>query len=150
MVDANLADASGSLQTLLGALGPINTRGNTVTRMIIDLMMVPTVTNAVTGMQKLSIGIGIASQDAFGVGASALPNPATEADEPARGWLYRGHKLINDDTAQFSIAVVSVDIRAKRKVDNGELYLLMENFTTGGTAFSVTVVGLIRTLMLLP
>ena len=151
LVDVDLASAGTSLVSLLGTLTPINTRATTVVRVLVDIVGVAT-TETTQGIQRLSIGIGVASQDAFTVGFTAIPSPSTAADEPPRGWVYRasGLVLVGGDLQQQSLVRHTADIRAKRKVDNGELYLVMTNVALFGTTSPLTIVGLVRTLLLLP
>jgi len=45
---------------------------------------------------------------------------------------------------------ITGDIRSQRKLDDGECYIVINNDTDLGTAFSVKATGLIRQLWLLP
>jgi len=41
---------------------------------------------------------------------------------------------------------VTADVRGARKIENGELYLIITNTNQEGTSFNVNMTGLIRTL----
>ena len=80
-----------------------------------------------------------------------MPNPTGETEEPGRGWVYKASALVVQDAVNQMMGVpVHFDIRAQRKIDNAELYFVVENTSIMGTAFDVQTQGMIRTLVLLP
>jgi len=99
------------------------------------------------GSAALDIGIGLTSQEAFA--AAVHPDPNVTTDHPTRGWIYRcRHKLhgFAADQAAVDVRTVYRDLRAKRKIENGELYMTWFNTLLSGTASSVQVVGITRCL----
>ncbi len=145
------ANGFGDLVDLLPNLDREEKRGITVVRQIIELALTPVVTSGVVGTMLMDIGIGVASSDAFGAGSSALPNPGLGSSRPARGWLFRTQVAIIDDADNIAPPTrVHEDVRTKRKVDDGDLFMQIEALLRTGTAFDVKTTGLIRTLYLLP
>ena len=101
------------------------------------------------GTQRPAIGIGIASQEAFAAGT--LPEPEDDTEFPMGGWLFkcsfRTYGFAADAPAAYS-RVIERDLRAKRKLNNGELFLTLTNVPDGGTAGTVTLIGITRALWL--
>lgn len=143
--------ASGAQQrdSLMGSLVPAETLGMTTVRQIVDLSMVPP-TAASDGQQSMFFAIGVVSQEAFISGT--LPDPDSAADRPPRGWLYRGARIIRAAAAMTTSSPVHVfaDMRGSRRVDDGELLMIFNNNALDGTAFSVLVEGMVRTVFLFP
>ncbi len=87
---------------------------------------------AATEDQLGAFGIGVVSQQAQGVGITAIPHPGTDADW--RGWMY--HTYFNSQT-QFLSSVglmfdkmhsIVIDTKAMRKVGDAErLVMVVEN-----------------------
>ena len=149
LFDFSLATGAQNLSILMTGVAPINVRRQTLIRTIIRLSLVSTTTAGAWGTQLLDIGIGITSQEAFAVGVVA--DPLTANDQPSRGWIYRTRKLCaQNGIGAVILYEVTADIRASRKLDDGECYLVVNNTTDRGTAFTVGVAGLIRQLWLLP
>ncbi len=99
------------------------------------------------GSQALDIGIGVRTEDAITSGNVPLPGNAD--DLPIRGWVYRcRHKLhgFAADQAAVDVARVYRDIRAQRRVDNGQVYIATQNTSLTGTASTVSMVGITRCL----
>ena len=105
-------------------------------------------------LSRVSVGIGVASVEAFAVAATAgLPNPTQTGQYPPRGWLYVQAKAvrqvvsISGDGLVDHWATFDFDLRAMRKIDKGRLFVIMEqdNIVIGG---AMSVVGRIRTLCL--
>ena len=134
--------------SLMGGNTPDVTRGWTSARVVLDLSIHPA-TAVSDGFQQLTLGIGVMSQEAFT--AVVFPDANIGADRPARGWLYRNNVSVAGAAAMVSHAPIRItaDIRGKRKVDNGELVMVLNNTTIDGTAFMVRVNGLVRVLFLL-
>ena len=124
-------------------------KGMTVTRVIAVLDMISTTVAGAWGVQRVTFGMGVIDRDAFGVGA--FPDPNTQDDEPAGGWLYRSSCAVaQNGTGAQVIYSCRFDTRAQRKMGNGQLALIWNNDAILGTAFTVRVLGLTRSLMLLP
>ncbi len=124
-------------------------RGTTVIRTIIALDLLSETVAGVWGVQLADLAIGIVSREAYTAGI--LPDPDTNTDKPARGWMWRGSRAVtqNGSGGQFSIHL-SADIRGARKVEDGVVFLMVANTNYLGTAFNLRVVGLIRMLVKLP
>ncbi len=101
------------------------------------------------GSQLLSVGIGIASQEAFAAGS--LSDPETETDFPTKGWVwrakYRCYGFAADQPAVFDTRV-DLDLRSQRKLENGETFIIAQNAAIEGATGSVLVRGLVRQLWL--
>jgi len=143
--------ASGAQQviSLMGGLLPIETRGYTLTRTILELSMVPP-TAVSDGFQAVSLGVQLVSQEGFNAGV--VPDPNVGADRPPRGWVYRTRRAVAGAASMVSHdpLLIMADIRAKRRVDDGELVLTINNDAIDGTAFSVRLDGIVRCAYLLP
>jgi len=97
----------------------------------------------------LDVAIGVCAVDAFS--DSATPDIQVNQDRPPRGWLFRTRCIVMDDGANPGPPVKCMgDMRGKRKLDNGILYLKTRASSFSGTTFSVATGGIIRTLYLLP
>ena len=146
--------ASGAeLITLLTAdfTNPRDTQGFTVVRTLFCYQLSPTTPGVVSGQQRVSIGIGVASEEAFN--AAVVPNPSVASEEPTLGWIYRCIHLVVDETlatGKPEVVRVDRDIRASRKIDSGKLYLVWENEAVEGSTFSVRLSGMLRCLIKLP
>jgi len=144
-VDETSVSGSQSITSLLPGITPADARGMTLIRMIVKFGLYSNTTAGSWGVQRVDMGIGVASQEAFS--ASALPDPATASDKPARGWIYRTQQLVSQNGVNHNIFVdVAADIRSARKIENGELYLIWDNSPETGTTFTVNVHGLVRCL----
>jgi len=135
--------------SLISGLAPSNMRGTTLIRTIIRLGISSATVAGAWGVQTLDMGIGITSQEAFAAGA--LPDPNVAGDRPPRGWVWRDRVVVaqNGDAGPI-VSHVRADIRASRKVENGELFFIVWNTAGEGTSFTVNVRILIRALILLP
>ena len=143
--------ASTTGQLLVENVADPEKRGCTLVRMILDLSLVATPPGAVSGMQRLSIGIGLVSDDAFS--ASAFPEPSETDDFPVGGWIYRGMRLIRDETLASGIIAqerLYLDLRVQRKLERSSVVFMTKNDAVEGSTFSVAVQGLVRSLYKLP
>ena len=133
----------------MGNLQPVDSRGMTIVRTIITLDLIPPAAVS-DGWQRLSLGIGVFSQEAFA--GSVFPDPDVAGDRPPRGWLYRTMRAVPGAAAMTNAAPVhiEVDVKGKRKVDDGELAIVFDNDPIDGTAFSIRVIGLVRAVFLMP
>ncbi len=149
LIGSSLGSGAQLVIDLLGNLSEDERRGITVVRQIIGLWMTPIPTSGVVGSMFVDVGIGVASEDA--IIAGAVPDPNIGQDRPARGWLFRDRVVVVDDADNVVFpTVIKEDSKSKRRVDSGELFLVMNNTLNSGTGFTVRVAGLIRTLYLLP
>jgi len=140
--------AQGSLSLMTG-VAPVNVRRQTLVRTIIGLQMNSTTVAGAWGTQIMDLGIGITSQEAFAAGA--LPDPVTAGDQPSRGWVFRQRRVVaQNGNGSVVLYDIQFDIRAARKLDDGECFIVIDNTAGLGTAFSVVVTGMVRQLWLLP
>ena len=135
--------------SLITGLAPVNMRGVTLVRTLVRLSLQSATVAGAWGTQNVNLAIGVASQEAFAAGT--LPDPLTSGDKPPRGWVYRtAVTAAQNGVGGPVVSEIVADIRAARKIENGELFLIMNNSTALGTAFSVRVRGLVRCLFKLP
>ncbi len=109
-----------------------------------------TVHDAGEGTQTVDVGIGVTSDEAFNAGV--LPDPETASEHPTRGWVYRcRHRLhgFAADQAAVDVRTVNRDLRSKRVIQNGELFLSITNQNDTGAAASIQVTGITRCLFLI-
>jgi len=126
--------------------------GLTLLRTIIGVDLAYTVHDSGEGSQQADIGLGIATVEALGVGATAIPNPRIENDFPVRGWIYRSrHRIFGfaaDQPAVFTVRLEK-DLKSRRKLDNGSPYMALENTAIEGVASAIRITGMIRQLWLI-
>ncbi len=147
-----MTPASGANQaaSLLGGVGPVDTRGVTIIRTMVRLSFTSSTVAGPWGAQSLHVGIGIASQAAFAIGITALPTP-DQSEQPSRGWIYRDFiRPAQNGVNHRHVSELRADIRGARKIEDGEVFIVVSNVAGSGTAFSVAVVGLVRLLVKLP
>ena len=131
--------------SLMTGVAPVNMRGMTLIRTIVKLGVYSADTAGAWGVQSVDLGIGVASQEAFAAGV--FPDPGTPTDKPPRGWVYRTNVQAGQNGAGAPVVTqLEADIRGARKIENGELYIVADNTAEVGTAFSIIVRGLVRTL----
>ncbi len=151
---ANNSIATGGVErlSLLGGLSAADKRGITVVRLLIHIMADVSSPNVVLGHSVMFFGIGVSSTEAFALGVTALPDPDAGADRPARGWLYRDFIMCRDNTAEGESreGELRADVRAMRKVDDGELFMTLKNVNIASTGFTIQYQLMIRTLYKLP
>ena len=142
--------ASGALdlRTLLTGISPVDTSGTTLIRTLIRLDFSSNTTAGAWGVQGVDFAIGIASQQAFAVGSTAIPDPGVSGDKPPRGWVYRTSAgVAQNGVGSPVIYSMQADIRGARKIEDGELYIVTRNTAIQGTAMGVNVRGLVRCLL---
>jgi len=145
------ADGGEELFTLLPGIVDPDPLGWTLIRTILCYSVMAQVPTAARGYQMYDVGIGIASNEAFAVGVTGIPNVGTAADHPERGWVYRCRHIVQDDTAiPMPIVNVFKDIKSQRKLDRGVLYMTAESTAGFGTALTLRFMGLTRSLFKLP
>jgi len=122
----------------------------TLMRTIVRLDLAAVVHDAGEGSQKMGMGFGIISQEAFGAGV--LPDPQTQGDFPPRGWIYRGiwrTYSFQAGVADVHVRPVDLDLRSRRKLENGLCFMIVDNLPVEGTATSMRVTGIVRQLWLM-
>jgi len=135
--------------SLMTGVAPVNVRRQTLVRTILRISFSSVTVAGSWGTQIADIGIGITSQEAFAAGV--LADPITPGDQPSRGWIYRNRVVPyqNGDAGPL-VTTLQADIRAGRKLDDGECFLVVNNSPLLGTTFTIQVTGIIRQLWLLP
>jgi len=121
----------------------------TLMRTILRLDIAYTVHDAGEGSQRVGIGLGIESQEAFAAGVH--PDPLTIGDFPARGWVFRGiWRVFGFAADQPAVDVVrlDMDLRSRRKLENGLSFIITQNQPQEGVATGISVVGMVRQLWL--
>jgi len=149
-INEDTPSGADDLQTLVGGLSEDERRGMTVVRTLIDLWLTPTISSGVVGSMTMNLGIGVCNAQAFAAGSASLPSPSINSERPPRGWIWRaGIAIMDDATTVPTHSRVTADVRSKRKVDAGVLYIHMDAILRTGTPFNVKTTGLIRTLYLM-
>jgi len=148
--------AGGSTQEidlLVDAVTFSDLEGMTVVRTLIDLEVAPAAEVSAFGLQLPMIAGAIISDEADAAGA--LPDLLSDLDYPQRGYVFKmtagivAARPVEEKYAQF--AHFQADIRAQRKMEKNTRYLLLlANLNVIGTAYTVVVAGLVRTLVKLP
>ena len=132
--------------SLITGLNPNDLRGCTVIRTLISLDLCSQTVAGAWGVQRCDMAIGIASQEAFAAGV--LPDPVTNTDKPPRGWMWRSSRSVaQNGVGSPVLSSLQADIRGARKVENGEVFLIIDNSNVFGTAFNVQALGLVRLLV---
>jgi len=156
LIATQLAAAGISNPNLMGPFitNVIDRRGLTCTRLLIHLAFMTTTEGGSEGINAIDCGIGVINNDAFVDGS--FPDVNAEEDRPARGWLWRD-RYITRETIQGTNLVspgyfteVKADIRSRRRIDSGVLWLSMVNTTLAGSGHATQIAGIVRALMLLP
>ena len=146
-IDSTISRSGQVNKSLITGLAPEEMRGVTLIRTIISVSVCSSTVAGAWGLQRVDLAIGVTSQEAFAAGV--LPDPKTASDKPSRGWVWRTQRLVEQNGASTRIVThVMADIRGARKIENGELFIVIDNSAAvGGTSFGVAVVGLVRCLM---
>ena len=121
----------------------------TLLRTIIGLDVGRVVHDSGEGSEQFSIGIAIASQEAFA--AVSLSDPETSTDFPTRGWIWRSqYRIFGFAADQPTIFTrrIDLDLRSQRKLENGEAFIIFTNTALEGTPSSAKVIGIVRQLWL--
>jgi len=152
VVNNDVTVATPDSVSLMTGIAAINTRvaQMTLLRTIIGLDMGRTVHDSGEGSERLSVGIGIASQEAFAT-AGALSDPEVATDFPTRGWIWRmQYRIFGFATDQPTIFTrrIDLDLRSMRKLENGEAFMAFSLLNLEGTTDSVRLLGMIRQLWL--
>ena len=107
------------------------------------------VDSALDGLYAVDLGIGVAAKEAFDAGV--VPDPQTDGDVPARGWMWKDRLLavrtqLSSTGDKLYVGEVRFDIRSARKVDRGIMYINAFLSTLNGTPANHTLVGHTRVL----
>ena len=149
-----LTDTAQSQADLLPNLALEDREGCTVTRVIYDIWYHISHSVITPVGQIVDVGIGIFDAEASAGGV--VPDPDTEIEQPAIGWLYRGRAFVNnlDSVAggRYFPGHLAGDIRAMRKLGpRVELMMITDNNTDGqASGATMRAVGIVRTLCMLP
>ena len=131
---------------LVGSLSTADLRGATLIRTIVRLDFHSTTVAGAWGVHQALAAIGIISQEAFAAGV--FPDPRTQDEKPPRGWIYKGSAGVAQNGVGSPVTYpLMADIRGARKIENGALFIIIDNQARNGTSFSVGVNGLVRCLI---
>ncbi len=144
-----LASGAGSEKSLMTNIGDAQSRIEQMTllRTIIGIDISYLVHDSGEGSQVVSVGVGVTSHEAFA--ASILADPEVMTDFPSRGWVWRARYRVYGfaaDQPTIFTRRVDLDIRSRRKLDNGEAFINAFNTANEGVTGSVQITGLIRQL----
>ncbi len=148
VMNDSVTEATQELKSLMSGVSSVDQRiGSwTLLRTIIGLDLGYLVHDSGEGSQVISCGIGVASQEAV---IATVPDPQVATDFPVRGWIWRAQYRIfgfaADDPAVFTRRI-DLDIRSRRKLDNGEAFFVADLESIEGAASTAQVVGMIRQL----
>ena len=155
LVNANVTPATNIVQSLMGTIDTDEaaSSGLTVARLILCYDLLQSVPYAAEGYQQIDLGIGVASKEAVDLGITALSDPEVAVEHPQRGWLYRcRYKVLGASAARPEGGMPVVheyrDLRAKRKIERGILFLVVNSSDDIGSSITVNLTGIIRTLFL--
>jgi len=91
---------------------------------------------------------GTIADEAFA--SAALPDLNDDADYPMRGYIWKTSRLVpfNNITEAPAVADFILDIRSMRKLEQAtDLVLYIANFAISGAGATMSISGLIRTLV---
>ena len=126
-----------------------DSEGFTMVRCIVRLSLFHSSVPANDGYQHLDLAVGLGSKES--VAAGIVPDPNTNTEKPVHDWVWRDRCAVPQDAATTLRPIhCKGDFRGQRKLGGGQLYLIVNNSPGHGTAFTVTVNGLIRCLLLRP
>jgi len=151
-IDQDTASGATSQINLIGefpAFETLRLARLTLLRTIIRLDIAYTVHDSGEGSQLIAMGIGIASNEA--ISGSVTSDPEDPSEHPTRGWVFRGMWRafgFAADQPAISVRPVDLDLRARRKLENGIPFLSINNTAQEGVAAAVNVAGFVRMLYL--
>ena len=150
LIGTTVANAGQQVNLIAQNVSDPEKRGCTIIRVIYHMWFLPNSPGAVNGVEQITLGIGIASDDAFSAGA--IPEADTAADFPMSGWMYRDRLLVVDSIDAKDSPAVELyrDLRVSRKMERGSVYVTHESDGFVGSAFTVAFSGIIRVLYKLP
>jgi len=154
VITSSVVSDSEILFRLTGATepDPEDSKGMTLVRSIGILNVVPQNEGGVNGVQAFFVGIGLTSEEAFGIGTTAVSSVQVEAEAPPSGWLLRTvRQVVNSvDPYDHPSVVFEWDLRAQRKLMYGVPFLRLESVLVDGGASTMLIDGVVRSLYLLP
>jgi len=154
VVDFNLAVDGEFVFRLTGAAepDPEDSKGMTLVRCIGKVNSVPSLPGASNGAAEIFLGIGLTSEEAFGIGTTAISSVIVEAEAPPSGWLLRtvGVVVNSVDSQDMPALIQEWDLRAQRKLMYGVPFLRIENATMTGVGVSTVHSMVVRSLYLMP
>ncbi len=153
-IDTAIASAGNLIVDLLANASASDTI--TVARLVIDLWGYLSPTSEAETSQVVFVSVGVASEEAFLLGAAALPDPQNADEAPARGWLYvMGLPVLQTLPSGATVAAMhrmdahfDADVHGLRKVDRGRLFLRARNEPSLGAATTIQLTGRVRALCL--
>jgi len=141
-----LVNGGQQTQSLILEMSAGDKRQATVIRTIIQLSLHSSTVAGAWGVQRVDIGMGLASQESFTAGVVPDPNVAT--DKPIKGWMWRTSVLVSQNGIGTPITVpIVADVRGARKIEQGELYMVANSISVDGTTFTCSWDGLVRVLI---
>ncbi len=152
MIDTDRAEGGTNTLSLSGEFTSqetIRLARLTLLRTIVRLDLAHTVHDSGEGSQKVSMGIGLAAVEAFS--GSTTSDSEDGSEFPIRGWVWRGvYRSFGfaADQPAVSVRPIDLDLRSRRKIENGIMFYTVNNQAQEGTAGAINVVGIIRQLYL--
>ena len=152
-IDNDVAIGTQFVLSLMTGIAATQTRFERMTlrRTVIGMDVARTVHDSGEGSERIGIGIGITSQEAFTTSPPAVPDPLNPADFPVRGWIWRGvYRVFGFAADQPAIFTrrIDLDLRSQRKLENGEAFLVSDVLAVEGSNSTVRITGMIRQLWL--
>ncbi len=149
-INVNIATGGEDVTSLMTNIGSAASRFDALTllRTIIRMDLAATVHDQGEGSSIVSLGIGVTSQEAFAGGL--VPDPEIATDFPTRGWVWRSQYRVfsfQAGVADVHVREIDLDLRGRRKLENGECYIVIENTALEGTT-AVRPIGVVRQLWL--
>ncbi len=153
---AKVWDAVPGFTQLLTAAGTTAIAGlsfsdpSTVIRMLGEYTISPTSAPTALDDVRIAIGIGKVSTDAFTLGATALPDPAGEAEYPWLYWAEHSFTYPSNSTSLAGAASMrkAFDIRSMRKFTVREtLAVVIQYVDITGTPLMTLSFGQVRCLL---
>jgi len=149
IINNDVTIATSDSFSLMTGVAAVNTRlaQMTLLRTIVGIDCGRTVHDSGEGSERLAIGIGITSQEAFA--AATLSDPSAVLDFPVKGWIWRGvyriYGFAADQPAVFNRRI-DLDLRGKRRLENGEAFMNFDLDAAEGANASVRIIGIVRQL----
>jgi len=154
VVQASIVVDGEILVRLTGATepDPVDSKGMTLVRSIGRLSAFAASPGAVNGSMDLFVGIGLTSEEAFGIGTTAVSSVQVEDENPPSGWLLRTDMVMHDsiDSYDHPAVMTEWDIRAQRRLMYMVPFLRLETIVVAGSGFTLSICGVVRSLYLLP
>ena len=147
----------GGVQTLVDlevGLTDQDLRNATLTRTVMHLWFGESGLSAAKSLGNVVFGLGLMSQDAFVLGATAAPNIGIAGSRPPRGWVVRESIMAptsgSDTTRPVPTHEYRGDIRSQRKREAGHAFMVLALSPVVGPDPVIFCRGLIRQLWKMP